>query len=103
MLASSNDSVQPPFAELPVAYGYNTLLLDNASAALLDLPMPDYISSIRQNLRSDESWEITASVNATVAKHDESIEMNRNNNIFWQSTFDDSWDRGNNGLTSFQM
>jgi len=103
MLASSNDSIQPPFAELPVAYGYNTLLLDNASAALLDLPMPDYISSIRQNLTSDESWEITASVNATVAKYDESTEMNRNNNIFWQSTFDDSWDRGNNGLTSFQM
>ena len=40
--ASSNNSVPPLFESLPIAYGYNTLVLDNGSAALLDMPLPDY-------------------------------------------------------------
>jgi len=44
MAASTNDAVLPPLQA--TAYGCNMLLPGNESAALLDLPLPDYMSSI---------------------------------------------------------
>ena len=82
MTASSNDSVQPPFVDLPKAYGYNTLLLDNTSAALLDMPVPDYVISIQQILKANESWQTSASVNATVARYNTSGDAYINNDDF---------------------
>jgi hypothetical protein len=52
LTASSNDSMPPP--SIPTAYGYNTLLLDNTSAAFLDIPLPDYTSSIQQSLAGSD-------------------------------------------------
>jgi hypothetical protein len=46
LVASSSDDVPLPFANLPVAYGFNTLLRSNTSAAVLDAPLPDYLSSV---------------------------------------------------------
>ncbi|KAF8847214.1 hypothetical protein BDZ45DRAFT_539676, partial [Acephala macrosclerotiorum] len=90
MAASSNDSVPPP--SIPTAYGYNTLLLDNASAALLDMPLPDYMSSIQQNLVGNEFWEVSATVNASVARYNTSIESRRNkNDPFFNNTLNDAW------------
>jgi hypothetical protein len=90
LAASSNDSIPPPFAELPKGYGYNTLLIDNTTAALLDMPVPDYVTSIQQNLRSGEIWNISASVNATVTKYNTSGEIYINNDSFWNYTFSQS-------------
>jgi hypothetical protein len=103
LAASSNDSIPPPFTELPKAYGYNTLLIDNTTAALLDMPVPDYVTSIQQNLSSNEIWYVSASVNATVTKYNASSEIYINNDSFWNYTFDQ---RGSNGvgyLNSWQM
>ncbi len=58
MVASASDLVSP--AEFPIAYGYNALLLDHSSAAMLDMPMPNYVSSIQQNLTKDEFWRLSA-------------------------------------------
>ncbi|SLM41059.1 hypothetical protein LPUS_11959 [Lasallia pustulata] len=85
MTASSNDSVLPPFADLPKAYGYNTLLLSNTSAALLDMPVPENVTSIQQSLKEYESWQISASVNAIVTKYNTSGEAR--NDTFWQNAF----------------
>lgn len=55
MLAAGNDSVSPNSTDspnstvsLPAPYGYNVLLLDDSSAASLDMPTPDYVKSIQQ-------------------------------------------------------
>ena len=69
-VASSNNSTLP--TSLPGTFGYNTLLLDNRTAALLDMPLPDHISSIQHSLSGSNHWTISASVNATVARYKES-------------------------------
>ena len=86
MIASASDLVSP--AEFPIAYGYNALLLDHSSAAMLDMPMPNYVSSIQQNLTKDEFWSLSAPVNGTLARYNSSTEMYRNNSAFWQTLFD---------------
>lgn len=101
LAASSNDSVPPQFASLPIAYGYNTLLLSNTPAALLDMPLPDYMSSIQQNLAGDEFWEISATVNATVTRYNTSTEAYRSNDSFWQETMDKSNNPYQRGLSTF--
>ncbi|KAH8754023.1 hypothetical protein BGZ57DRAFT_773581 [Hyaloscypha finlandica] len=103
MAASSSDSIPPPFESLPIAYGYNTLLLDNGSAALLDMPLPEYILSIQQNLKGADFWNISATVNATVARYNTSTEAYRNDDSFWQETIDSSWSGGLAGLSSFEL
>jgi len=103
MAASSSDSVPPPFESLPIAYGYNTLLLDNGSAALLDMPLPDYILSIQQSLNGADFWNISATVNATVARYNTSTEPYRKNDLFWQETIDSSGSGGMAGLSSFEL
>ncbi|CZR57843.1 uncharacterized protein PAC_07732 [Phialocephala subalpina] len=77
MAASANDTILSPTQA--TAYGYNTLLLDNESAALLDLPLPDYMSSIQASL-----------------KYNTSFDSFRDNQSFWQETF------GTNYITAFE-
>jgi hypothetical protein len=58
MAASANDAVLPPLQA--TAYGYNMLLPDNESAAVLDLPLPDYMSSIQAGMEGSDTWrEVT--------------------------------------------
>ena len=98
MIASANDLVSP--AGFPIAYGYNTLLLDNSSAAMLDMPMPDYVSSIQQALTKDEFWNLSAPVNGILARYNSSTEMYRNDDAFWQTLFDINQ---SNGLAAFEL
>ncbi|CZR69579.1 uncharacterized protein PAC_19479 [Phialocephala subalpina] len=76
MAASANDSIPPPI--IPTAYGSNTLLLDNSSAAILDMPLPGYVSSIQQSLAGSDFWKVSATVNASVARYNSSVETLRN-------------------------
>ena len=64
---SQQNGVEPPLPTAAQAYGYNVLLLNNESAAILDIPQPSYISTIQALLNNGESWNITSSVVATVA------------------------------------
>ncbi|KAL8992066.1 MAG: hypothetical protein Q9169_007402 [Polycauliona sp. 2 TL-2023] len=54
------------------AYGFNTLLLDNGSAVALDIPHPRYVTAVQSLLANDESWNISATVLATVATYNRS-------------------------------
>lgn len=101
LAASSSDDILPSFANLPMAYGFNTLLLSNTSAALLDVPVPDYVSSIQQNLSASESWNISATVNGTVTTLNTSIAQYRDNDNFWEESFYQAYDFG--GLSSFEL
>lgn len=56
----------------PQAYGYNIILLNQDSTALLDVPQPSYVSEIQQLLTLGESWNLTADVIGTVAAFNDS-------------------------------
>jgi hypothetical protein len=84
--ASSNDNITLSLAH-PKAYGFNTLLIDNTSAALLDVPAPKYVSSIQQNITNQESWTLSASVNATVARHNVNSQDHHYDNKSWEHLF----------------
>ncbi|KAI4088808.1 MAG: hypothetical protein L6R37_008146 [Teloschistes peruensis] len=58
---------EPPLPTQPKAYGYNILLLNNESSAILDIPQPSYVSAVQALLSDGESWNVSAPVYATVA------------------------------------
>jgi hypothetical protein len=87
LAASSNASTPPPLMELPKAYGFNTLLIDNTTAALLDMPNPVYVSSIQRALGSSETWYVSAAVNGTVTTYNTTGQIYINNDSFWADTY----------------
>ena len=66
---------------------FNTLLLLNTSAAFLDAPMPDYVSSIQKKLNDGETQTITAQVHATITRCNSTPESHRDDDSFWQPFF----------------
>lgn len=85
-LAASNDQ---NFASVryPAAYGYNVLLLNDSSAAMLDIPSSNYISEIQGQLRRNESWYMNATVGAYVAQYNQSItDLARGDSSYWNDT-----------------
>ena len=87
LAASSNDNIPLPVSQLPKACGFNTLLIDNALSVLLNVPAPDYISSIQQNISKQESWKLSASVNATVARYNVSSQDHHYDDKSWEQLF----------------
>lgn len=73
----------PPLPSFPSAYGYNTLLLSNTSSAKLDTPSPEYVRTIQESLITDESYNLTADVYATVTSYNDSVESHRHDDEFW--------------------
>ena len=65
--SSSINGSDPPLPTGPQPYGFNVLLLNSESTAMLDIPQPSYISAVQHLLAGGESWNITAEVIATVA------------------------------------
>ena len=57
------------------------------TAALLDVPAPNYVSSIQQNITNQESWTLSASVNATVARYDVTSQDYHHNDTSWRQLF----------------
>ncbi|MCJ1228292.1 hypothetical protein MMC12_004953 [Toensbergia leucococca] len=71
--SSSQTDSEPPLPVHAHAYGFNTLLLNNESAAMLDIPQPSYVSAVQSLLATGESWNVTATVFATVATFNHSM------------------------------
>ena len=65
--SSSINGSAPPLPPRAQAYGFNVLLLNDQSTAMLDIPQPSYITAVQSLLAGGESWNITAQVIATVA------------------------------------
>ncbi|KAI9725798.1 MAG: hypothetical protein M1828_002427 [Chrysothrix sp. TS-e1954] len=84
--ASANDSTPPPFDSLPQAYGFNSVLLSNTSAAVFDAPTPANITSIQHSLPDGgTSWTIEADVSATVSNYNTSTDQLRTDTSWWES------------------
>lgn len=83
--SSANQSTIEPALPTDVQpYGYNVLLLNNESTAVLDMPQPSYVSAIQSLLADGESWNLTAPVLATVARFNRSKEEDADG---WNATF----------------
>ncbi|KAL9102775.1 MAG: hypothetical protein Q9163_002093 [Psora crenata] len=78
--ASSNDSIPPSLAH-PKAYGFNTLLIDNTAQIC-------FINS--ENITSQESWTLSASVNATVARYNVTSQDYHYDNASWEQLFEEA-------------
>lgn len=67
----------------PQYYGFNNVLISNTSSAFLDAPLN--IQPLQQSLQNDttSTFTLTADVHATVTTYNHSIEMNRNDDAFW--------------------
>lgn len=64
---SAVNGTEPSLPSQAQPYGFNVLLLNANTTAVLDIPQPHYVSSIQALLAAGESWNITADVMATVA------------------------------------
>ncbi|MCJ1269090.1 hypothetical protein MMC22_008979 [Lobaria immixta] len=82
--ASPTNGTEPPLPLDTQAYGFNILLLDNETTAALDIPQPDYISTVQRLLAPGESWGLTACIGGTVAKFNDSkiIDSDTKNSTF---------------------
>lgn len=70
--SSLQNTEEPNFPNHTQTYGYNVLLLNKTSTAILDLPHPSYLSTIQDLLALGDSWSVTAPVFATVATFNDS-------------------------------
>ena len=101
-MLSGKDVLPTTMPQQATPYGFNLLLLSNTSAAALDVPTPEHISSLQSGLIEQEKLSISTSVNAFVATHNTSLEMDRENDTFWEETF--AYNRnGFKGMTSFEL
>ena len=82
--ASPTNGIEPPVPLDTQVYGFNILLLDNGTAVALDIPQPDYISTVQKLLAPGESWGITARIAGTVAKFNDSktVDSDAKNSTF---------------------
>ncbi|KAK5093192.1 hypothetical protein LTR70_004834 [Exophiala xenobiotica] len=69
----------------PQPYGFNILLLNQNSTALLDVPQPSYVSGIQKLLTLGESWNLTAHGIGTVAAFNNSKDQDEDG---YKSYFD---------------
>lgn len=86
--AVKNNTNFTPLPKFPAAYGFNTLILSNTSAAMLDIPMPDYISALQAKLAGFHdlvTMNISAVVHGTVTSYNSTVQNNRYNAAFWDS------------------
>jgi len=74
------------FSRNTPTYGFNTVLLSNTSAALLDAPMPDNITSIQNKMNGLDSAIMSATVHGTVTTYNNSVESHRNQSKFWDTS-----------------
>ncbi|KAG9555566.1 hypothetical protein KCU71_g11987, partial [Aureobasidium melanogenum] len=84
-LLDPNDEVDLPHT-WPQPYGFNTLLLNDSAAALLDVPPPAWFTNVQNNLKGEDHMDISAPVLATVVSRNGSVDAHRNETAssqFW--------------------
>ena len=67
----------------PRSYGFNTFVASNTTTIMLDVPLPSYIEELQSRLRSNENFEVTATVSATVCLWDDPTAVERGDPNWW--------------------
>ena len=84
--ASATSNLSIPLPDTPTAYGYNTLLLDSQSTAMLDMPTSEYTAKIQEKLQGNDFWTLEATVNATGTRYNTTFDELKKNTEFWEDT-----------------
>ncbi|KAF4945012.1 hypothetical protein FGADI_12271 [Fusarium gaditjirri] len=72
----------------PHPFGFNMLLLENNSVAMLDAPSSSYIDTIREKLHSGQSYTVAAEVKALAWNLDPEVDKHRNDESWWKKFYD---------------
>jgi len=64
-------------------YGYNLLQISNHSAAALDIPEPEVISGLRDELEMGQAYYLDFSGRGSVATQNDTVASYRNSAAFW--------------------
>lgn len=72
----------------PHPFGFNMLLLENNSVAMLDAPSSSYVDAIRENLHSGQSYTVAAEVKALAWHLDPEVEQHRHDESWWKQFYD---------------
>lgn len=88
---NSGDATFPRADTFPLAYGYNTLLISNDSAAILDMPVGTYITQLRSGMYGNETLFINASVNAYLASYNTTSPEIMRNDSFWEAVLNSTF------------
>lgn len=86
VIAAGNDTTSPDTDVLPKAYGLNIVLLSNASAASLDLPVTDHVRELQLQLQTGTYYDMTADVIGTVTTYIDVTDQ-ASNDSFWASYY----------------
>lgn len=65
-------------------YGFNLFVPNGTVAAVLDAPLPTSLLQLQASLKGDESFEVSAEVDATVSELNSIAPSERDNATFWQ-------------------
>ncbi|KAF7195305.1 hypothetical protein HII31_03511 [Pseudocercospora fuligena] len=86
---TANDVPQPMF---PQAFGYNTLVIDKNTTAILDVPHPQWVEKVQAEIGEGNMLEVGANVLALFTTYDASVDDHR-------SSISDNW-WSNNSMNS---
>ncbi|KAJ9603304.1 hypothetical protein H2200_012082 [Cladophialophora chaetospira] len=103
-LAASQFTPQPypQPNEFPVAFGYNTLLLEHGSAAILDISTGSYVSTAQSMMSTNETWDVTATVLAYVASIDTTSDF-RTNDVTWRNAMETNLNQFMGAMSTIYM
>ncbi|KAG7294636.1 hypothetical protein NEMBOFW57_004713 [Staphylotrichum longicolle] len=101
--AEQGKAAYPVASEFPLAYGYNTLLLDDDAAAVLDVPTPAYIAALQSKLSTGEVLNISADVDAYVARRDTLTASLPTNDTLWSQFMAESVAQNLGGLSTIEL
>ncbi|KAL8715220.1 MAG: hypothetical protein Q9220_001178 [cf. Caloplaca sp. 1 TL-2023] len=82
-------------------YGYNLFIADADTAAILDAPMPSYLTNLQSTLDIDQSILINASVHATVTQRINPSESERSSDDYWTDVRDSYGEDGTHEEVDF--
>jgi hypothetical protein len=103
---SQYDASKSPSKKLeqgrPIPYGYNLLLINDSTAAALDIPLQRYVNNTQNKLTGLDKIQLTSTVNAFVANYNASLDNFRDSDKFWNDTFSANL-IGFKGLSSFSL
>ncbi|MCJ1379586.1 hypothetical protein MMC17_002688 [Xylographa soralifera] len=68
-------------------YGFNMFIASNTTTAILDAPLPSYLSNLTPGLAVGDSLLVSATVNATVSEMIELPQADRDDPNFWNATW----------------
>jgi hypothetical protein len=97
------NATYPSADAFPLVYGYNTLLINDESAAILDLPKGSYLTHLQSGMSASETLHINASVDAYMASYNTSTTGIMSDDSLWADIIESGTREGQWGLSTMYL